>query len=108
MIRKITLAAALSLLVCSGAFAAGTAASKADLTALKSAMEDKLKDAESSKFKDVRIAKDGTTCGLVNAKNSYGAYSGFEPFIAMKLSTGKFFVLSIDEAAGQVCSSKNI
>lgn len=108
MIRKITLSAALSLLVCSGVSAAGTAATGADLTALKSAMEDKLKDAESAKFKDVRIAKDGTTCGLVNAKNSYGAYSGFGPFIAMKLSTGKFFVVSVDEAAGQLCSSKNI
>jgi hypothetical protein len=108
MIRKITLSAALSLLVCSGVFAAGTAASQADMDALKIAMEDRLKDAESAKYKDVRIAKDGTTCGLVNAKNSYGAYSGFEPFIAMKLSTGKFFVLGVDEASGQVCSSKNI
>ena len=79
-----------------------------DLEGIKSAMDDRLKDTESAKLKDVRIAKDGTICGLVNAKNSYGAYVGYEPFIALKLSTGKFYVAGIGRESGQVCASKGI
>lgn len=79
-----------------------------DLKGIKSAMDDRLKDSESAKLKDVRIAEDGTVCGLVNAKNSYGAYAGYEPFIAMKLSTGKFYVVGVGPESGQLCASKGI
>lgn len=42
------------------------------------------KDPDSVKFKDLRITKDGTVvCGMVNAKNSYGGYTGFEMFYSM-------------------------
>lgn len=108
MIRKNVLIALLSIASVSSVSAAGIAGTASDIKALRVAMDDKLKDSDSAKFKDVRIAGDGVTCGLVNSKNSYGAYSGYQPFMAMKLSSGKFFVLSVDEAAGQVCASKGI
>ena len=48
-----------------------------------------LKDGDSAKVRDVtgvKVALDGTTvyafCGEVNAKNSYGAYGGYERFVA--------------------------
>ena len=48
-----------------------------------------LKDGKSARIKDVtgvKVDLDGTTvyafCGMVNAKNSYGAYGGYERFIA--------------------------
>lgn len=69
-------------------------------------MDDRLKDSDSAKLKDVRVGKDGTTCGLVNAKNSYGAYAGYEPFIAMKLSVGSFYVLGVGDGVGDLCASK--
>lgn len=48
-----------------------------------------LKDPDSAKFKDTVYYPDekngpnesnGYVCGMVNAKNSYGAYTGFQPF----------------------------
>jgi len=41
-----------------------------------------LKDPGSAQFRDL-IARDGTTCGWVNSKNSYGAYAGFSPFLVV-------------------------
>ncbi|MEG3116853.1 copper resistance protein NlpE N-terminal domain-containing protein [Salinicola sp. 4072] len=49
-----------------------------------------LKDPESAQFRDMEINRgqsDGKkqlyTCGEMNAKNSYGGYNGFKPFIAI-------------------------
>ena len=40
-----------------------------------------LKDPESAKFQEVKAyAKEQVACGKVNAKNSYGGYTGFEDF----------------------------
>jgi len=54
-------------------------------------MQHRLKDADSAKFRDVRVLaktlKDGSVafdvCGEVNAKNSYGAYGGYSVFLGM-------------------------
>lgn len=83
-------------------------ATSQDIAGIRAAMDDRLKDSESAKIKSVRIASDGTTCGLVNAKNSYGAYGGYQPFLAMKLSSGKFYVVGVGRESGQVCESKGI
>lgn len=99
------------LLLCGLSFAIAAVAGPVtpqDISGIKLAMDDRLKDSESAKIKSVRIAADGTTCGFVNAKNSYGAYAGYEPFIAMKLSTGKFYVLGVGLESGQLCESKGI
>lgn len=44
-----------------------------------------MKDPESARFKNVRLVPYSTGkvfCGEVNAKNSYGGYIGFMPFVA--------------------------
>lgn len=72
-----------------------------------------MKDPDSSKFRNVKFiqkdeADDGTVsgyvCGEVNAKNSYGAYAGFSPFmvnLAMKskgiFSTGVTYTVNAKE-----------
>ncbi|MEL7937685.1 hypothetical protein [Pseudomonas delhiensis] len=83
-------------------------ATEKDIQAIRVAMEEKLKDADSAKFSSVVIGTDGTTCGKVNSKNSLGAYAGYEPFIGMKLSAGNFYVLSIGKEAGQVCAEHGL
>lgn len=79
---------------------------------LKEAFEDTLKDADSAKFKDLTQTPSETAgawrlCGSVNAKNSYGAYGGYEPFLGMTfVEKGKpvqYVVLGMGEAAGMVC-----
>ncbi len=56
----------------------------------KETIKAKLKDGDSAKFKDVFFhthqLEDGKrmpiTCGLVNSKNSFGGYTGYQKFIA--------------------------
>ncbi|MFT3809815.1 MAG: hypothetical protein QM698_07835 [Micropepsaceae bacterium] len=57
-----------------------------------------LKDSESSKFRDVyirtTIGKNGNTyvgiCGFINAKNSYGGYTGWQAWSASVLGNQGF------------------
>lgn len=39
-----------------------------------------LKDPDSAKFRGVKAFPNGVVCGEVNAKNSFGAYTGFRAF----------------------------
>lgn len=48
----------------------------------QSAVESRLKDAESAKFRNQFVGKSGVPCGEVNAKNGFGAYNGFKRYIA--------------------------
>lgn len=44
-----------------------------------------LKDPDSAKIQNVRLVKYGASkviCGEVNGKNSFGAYTGYKPFVA--------------------------
>ena len=43
------------------------------------AVRDSLKDPSSAQFRDTRVVGP-SVCGEVNAKNGYGAYTGFTPF----------------------------
>jgi hypothetical protein len=44
----------------------------------------RLKDPESADFRNVSVAQDGlTVCGEVNAKNSFGGYVGYRPFLTV-------------------------
>ena len=61
--------------------------------AVDTAIRDVMKDPDSVKIKNiVSTRRDGTVfvCGAVNAKNSYGGYTGFTPFR-----------IDIDEATSQ-------
>lgn len=50
----------------------------------KENVQRQLKDPQSAQFRDVKIVintlSQQTVCGEVNAKNSYGGYTGFKPF----------------------------
>lgn len=54
--------------------------SKAD--ELKLAVASTMKDPESVQYRNLKMGNvlNGTLCGEVNAKNSFGAYAGFEKF----------------------------
>lgn len=51
-----------------------------DIANAKSIVAGKMKDPESARFKGVH-SEGEYVCGLINAKNSFGAYSGFQRFI---------------------------
>lgn len=52
-----------------------------EIEAVREAMQDRLKDADSAKFRNVyAIGSIPSICGEVNAKNSMGAYSGYSAF----------------------------
>lgn len=51
----------------------------------KQAVADMMKDPESAKFRNIRLVPHRNSkvmCGEINAKNAYGAYAGFEPFVS--------------------------
>lgn len=89
---------------------------KIDEDALREAMDDVLKDSESARFRRLEIFKDKDAdtlyviCGEVNAKNSYGAYSGYTPFMGFRATqtNGKvsYMILGVSEASGMVCQQK--
>lgn len=45
------------------------------------AVKTQLKDPDSAKFRGVKEYSPGYWCGWVNAKNSYGGYSGYSVFM---------------------------
>jgi len=67
----------------SGEYGQARPASDAELTGIREAMQLKMKDVESAKFANMTVrerlddAGQSMFCGLINGKNSYGAYSGF-------------------------------
>lgn len=83
-----------------------------ELAAIKTGMETSLKDAGSAKLQNIRF-KGETFCGLVNAKNSYGAYTGYVPITGMVFDVdGKKVAavmgLSSPEATRSVCEEKGL
>lgn len=74
------------------ALLAAPAFAQADADAIahaKAIVANKLKDPESAQFKDLvqrppsEPGKSAVVCGWVNAKNSYGGYVGFKPFLVV-------------------------
>lgn len=83
-----------------------------EVAAIKADLETKLKDASSAKFQNVRVKGDHF-CGLVNSKNSYGAYAGYTPIGGMLFKIeGKqaAAVIGLDspEATRSVCQIQGI
>lgn len=78
-------------------------------------MEEKLKDASSARLKDVFFIPQSekgsyVMCGKVNAKNSYGAYAGYESFTGMRFdrSDGKhlYVVFRIGGVSAKFCDDE--
>jgi hypothetical protein len=52
------------------------------LAEAKKSLADKMKDPSSVQFRNVKLCETkGMVTGEANAKNSFGAYTGFEPFV---------------------------
>ncbi|EIK93288.1 sporulation domain-containing protein [Pseudomonas sp. M47T1] len=65
-----------------------------------------LMDPASAQFREDRELADGSVCGQVNGKNSYGAYSGFGHYLARKGADGFQVVLDpqgSNASAAQAC-----
>lgn len=78
-----------------------TASAKDNFTAAaKHVVTQDLKDPESAKFRNLRTVKTDTglriLCGEMNAKNSYGAYTGYVPFVS---SIDGFSAVGSDESS---------
>lgn len=75
------------------------------LAAFKAAAADAMKDPQSVQFRKLRGVKDAKEheglCGEMNAKNSYGGYTGFKSFYAIMLN-GKAGVSTSDELLGDM------
>lgn len=66
-------------------------------------MREQLKDPDSAKFSSVKAVVDDDqalyVCGLVNAKNSYGGYTGNVAFQGLLISTGAFLPVAFSSDA---------
>ncbi len=74
------------------------AMAKAGLEVGRRVMDDQLKDYATARFRTVTamLKRPGGVvvfCGLINSKNSYGAYTGWKPFVL----TGDYFETAKDE-----------
>ena len=58
----------------------------------------RLKDPESAQFQNAFVSTSSVVCGEVNAKNSFGGYSGFKRFI----SGANLQVLESDMGSGEM------
>ena len=66
-----------------------------EMHAVADAVRDNLRDSESARFRWLpEVASSGMYCGLVNAKNGYGGYSGYMVFSASIAHYGKSISVS--------------
>ena len=61
-----------------------------DFSKQKQAISSLMKDPESTQFKDFTVKK-YLSCGLINSKNSFGGFTGFERFV---FDNGQIFLES--------------
>lgn len=54
----------------------------ADIKERQGFASQQMRDPASTQFKSEKLTKDGWLCGDMNAKNAYGAYTGFKRFMA--------------------------
>lgn len=84
-----------------------------DESALRAAFKD-LKDPASAQFRDIKYKADKgawTMCGEVNAKNSYGAFTGFQKFQGVASNPGgktTYWVGPVGSVAQQFCAEDGL
>lgn len=67
---------------------------------VRSNLERKLIDGESARFLDLKRGPGTYVCGLINAKNRLGAYTGFKPFIIQFTGDGQYPDFMTSEVSG--------
>ena len=94
---------AVALVLCQAGVAFAATSTKSTTTpspnerfmrAARESVKESLKDPASAQFSNLRVYKgekagDKVVCGRVNARNSYGGYAGFAPFIVRVFYDGK-------------------
>lgn len=69
--------------------------------AIERAVKETLKDPDSAKFGEIRAGKSRTgsinICGLVNAKNGFGGYTGMQAFMATLVESDQVKNIVFDE-----------
>lgn len=74
------------------------ALSKAHVATIEAGTRTALKDPNSAMFGSMRAARDANgivyVCGSVNAKNSFGGYTGMKPFTGILSETSATFVVT--------------
>jgi hypothetical protein len=95
---------ALSLAICGATDLHARELKPSEKRIVIAAVTQNFKDPESARFKWLPISKfaaEGQSyCGLVNGKNSYGAYAGYEAFIVFVNSKGSALVSATVLAVG--------
>ena len=108
---------ALAGLVLFSSVAIAQAAPELDEKLLQAAFQGELKDADSAKFRALRYKPEKEAgvwamCGEVNAKNSYGGYAGFAPFLALVLKKEQgpltYVPMGTGDAVGDVCTAAGL
>ena len=82
---------------------------KKQITAIQDAVREELKDPESAKFRKLKATDGNSFCGQVNAKNSYGGYTGFRTFTGVMMNKPYIFGFGTEEeslATAQVCKDQ--
>jgi len=76
-----------------------SAATPEEIEAATALVRERLKDPESARIRNVRVMKDGgaLVCGEVNARNSFGGYTGYGHFVIME-GTGDEPVVWVDSS----------
>jgi len=84
---------------------------------LRAAFAPTLKDADSARFRAIQYKPEKEAgvwamCGEVNAKNSYGGYAGFSPFLALVLKKEQgpltYVPMGTGHAVGDVCTAAGL
>lgn len=82
--NKLIIGSVVIAVATAGFFIVGTVTESKKIEGFKQNVTRNLKDPESAKFRDVKLNKAKTAlCGEVNAKNGFGAFSGYQAFVAV-------------------------
>jgi hypothetical protein len=100
-----------------GSAAVAQTAPELDEKLLRAAFAPTLKDADSARFRAIQYKAEKEAgvwamCGEVNAKNSYGGYVGFAPFLALVIKKEQgpltYVPMGTGDAVGDVCTAEGL
>lgn len=74
------------------------------IAAAKKAVLERLNDPDSAKFGKIVVKESGVVCGYVNAKNTFGGYTGEKEFVS--LGTKEATLLASDDGAEKMWNER--
>lgn len=100
--KKITL---MLCLIFVSSFGYAKELTKSQKLEIQEAVKKELKDPDSAKFKWEKVHDKTAYCGLVNAKNSYGGFTGYVPFVVV-LGIKPVIVMKMGSGGGEDTDSQ--